>query len=310
MSLAADRAAYLPADTDVVVTVQVKQVAESELGKKIGADLLKQLVSISKPAEAAIQATGLDLMKDFELITVGIEIDKTDPPKPFALLEGTFDPKKIEQSVSAYRKEHPGKVEPIEVAGRPAYKIVASREANNMYAAILDDHKMVVAASEKDLIGAFDAAADKRKPVISKELIGLLSTAKSTAPIFARAWVKGKLNDLKVPNDKLQARVRAIEWATASVIVTKDVAMILTVSAPDEAAAQQLSDLMGAVAGLLRLQILAASEDQPELKPISDLLKGTRVAPQGKTVVATGSVKGEAIEKALKVAAEPKTPKK
>ena len=43
-----------------------------------------------------------------------------------------------------------------------------------------------------------------------------------------------------------------------------------------------------------------------ELRPISDLLRVTRVAPNGKTVVAYGMVKGESIEKAL----APQPPKK
>jgi hypothetical protein len=81
--------------------------------------------------------------------------------------------------------------------------------------------------------------------------------------------------------------------------VTKDVTVTVTLSAPDEVTAQQLSDLVGGVLGLVRLQILAAAEDQPELKPVADLLRNTKVAPNGKTVVASGMVKGDAIEKAL-----------
>ena len=81
--------------------------------------------------------------------------------------------------------------------------------------------------------------------------------------------------------------------------MNKDVTVTLTLGTPDETNAQQLSDLLGGTVGLLRLQIVAAAEDQPELKPVADLLRATKVMPSGKTVVATGSVKGEAIEKAL-----------
>ena len=43
--------------------------------------------------------------------------------------------------------------------------------------------------------------------------------------------------------------------------------------------------LLGAVVGLIRLQIAAATEDQPELMPIRDLLRRRKVAPVGKTVI-------------------------
>jgi hypothetical protein len=296
---AADPVAYLPADTDAVLTFNARQVAESELGRKFGADLLKELLRASKPAADAVEATGLDPLKDFDLITVGMDLDKLDPPRPFALFEGKFDAKKVEASVQEFMKAHPEKLSAVTVGEKGAYKIAGRKPEEAMYAAVLDDTKLVVAATEKDLSGAFAAAAGTRRPAVSKELARLLATAKSTAPIFARAWVKGKFNDLKLPNDKLQAQVRAVEWATAAVTVTRDVSITLTLSAPDEAAAKTLSDLLGAVVGLVRLQMAAAAEDQPELRPVSDLLRATKVAPVGKTVVATGSVKGEAIEKAL-----------
>ena len=75
--------------------------------------------------------------------------------------------------------------------------------------------------------------------------------------------------------------------------------MTAILNTPEEASAQKLSDLLGAVVGLVRLQIMAAAEDQPELRPVAELLRATRVAPNGKTVVAHGVVKGDAIEKAI-----------
>lgn len=304
---AADVSAYLPAETDAVMTIHVRQVADSELGKKVGADLLKELLGASKQAAAAVEATGLDLLKDFDVITVGIDLDKTDPPKPFALFEGKFDAKKVEASMAKFSKDHADRLSAVTVGGKSAYKLPGGKPTETMYTAILDDTRFAVAATEKDLSGAFQAAAGDRKPVISKDLAGLLATAKSTAPIFARAWVKGKLGELKLPNDKLNAQVQKVDWATAAITVNKDVAITLTVNAPDEASAKVLSDLLGAVVGLMRLQIAAATEDQPELMPIRDLLRATKVAPVGKTVVATGSVKGEAIEKAMQPPAAKKT---
>src|SRR5688572_13567171 len=94
-----DIAPYLPAETDVVLTVQARRVADSELGKKVGSDLLKTALRAVKPAAVAVEASGLDPLRDFDFITVGMDLDKTDPPKPFALFEGKFDVKKVEASI-------------------------------------------------------------------------------------------------------------------------------------------------------------------------------------------------------------------
>jgi hypothetical protein len=296
---AADPAAYLPAETDAVLTIQARRVSESDLGQKLGPDLMKELLRASKPAADAVAATGLDPLKDFDLITVGLDLDRAGTYKPFALFEGKFDAKKVDESVSAYMKDHPDKVQPVTVGGKPAYKLPGRKPEETMYAAILDDTKLVVAPTEKDLTGAFAAAAGTRKPVISKELAGLLAAARSPAPIFVRAWVKGRFNDLKLSNEQLRTRLQAVDWVTVAVAVTRDVAVTMTVNTPDEAAARQLSDILGGVLGLVKIQIRAAAEDQPELWPVSDLLRSAKVSPSGRQVVATGSVKGEAIEKAL-----------
>ncbi len=305
---ALDPIPFLPAETDAVVTIQAKQLAESELMQKVGPDLLKTLLKSSKQAAEALEATGLDPMKDFDRIVVGIDADKTDPPKPFALLEGKFDIKKVTAAVDDYAAKNPTKVSAVKVLDKPAYKITGKNDNETMYSAVISDTLLVVAPSEQALAGAFEAAAGSRKAVISKELAGVIAGTKSTAPIFVQAWVKGKFASLNVPNEQLKQRLQGVDWATATVTVTKDMALNVVINTPDAAAAKQLSDLLGGVVLLLKLQAAAAAEDQPELKFLVDLLRTTRVNPKDKTVVVTGVVHGSDIEKAMK--AEPAAPKK
>jgi hypothetical protein len=269
--------------------------------------LLKDLLAVGKPAAAAVRATGLDPAKDFDVITVGLTFNKATAARPFALFEGKFDRKAVEGTVAAYMKEHPTHLSAITVGDKPAYKVALGKPEEAMYAAILDDTKIAVAPSEKDLAGAVAAAAGTRKPVVSKELAGLLASVKPTGPVFLRAWVKGKFDDVNLPNDKLKAAIHGVDWATAAVAVNRDVALTVTLNTTDPASAQKLTDLLTGVIGLVRLQITAAAEDQPELRPVADLLRATKVAANGKLVVAAGTVKGESIEKAL-AASLAKTP--
>src|SRR5262245_49659259 len=119
----ADPIPYLPAETDAVLTIQARQLAESELGKKVGADLLKELLEVSKPAAAAVRATGLDPMRDFEVVTVGLTFNKATAARPFALFEGKFDRKAVEDKVDEYVKDHPDRLSAVTVGGKPAYKV-------------------------------------------------------------------------------------------------------------------------------------------------------------------------------------------
>lgn len=304
---ATDPVPYLPAETDIVMTVQVRQVVESELGQKYGRKLLKELLESSKQATVAVQATGLDPVRDLDVVTIGIGIDKNQPTRPFALLEGKFDRPAIDKNIAAFDKERPGILTAVTVAGKPAYRVAGSKPTDTMFAAFVDDTRLVVAATEKDLAGAFAAAAGGRTPVVSKGLAGLLRGVKPTAAVFVWGWVKGKFADLNLPNDKLKTAIQGVDWAAAAIQITRDVAVTATVNTPDAAAAQRLADLLNGVVGLVRLQMLAAAEDQPELRPVSDLLRATKVVPNGRTVVIHGTVKGASIDKAM---ATPPVPKK
>lgn len=299
---------FLPADTDVVITIQAKQIAESELLKNTGADLFKILLKSSKQVSDAVEASGVDVFKDFDRVVIGLNAEKTNPPKPFALLEGRFDPKKVAGAVEAFIAKNPGKVTPIMVGDKPAYRVTGKSEAETMYTAILSETMLVIAPTEKDITGAYEAAAGSRKPVISKELAKVLSTTKSTTPIFVQSWVKGKFANVNLPNEQLKQRIQAVDWMTASVNITKDVTLGAVINTPDAEAAKQLSNLIGGAVLLLKLQAVAAAEDQPEMKPVVELLRTVRVNPKDRTVVISGSVKGVEIEKALNPPATP--PKK
>jgi hypothetical protein len=300
----ADAIPFLPAGTDVVLVVQSRKVSETDLMKRVGGDLLKTAFRASRQAQVAVEASGLDPLKDFDRVTVAIDLDET--PKPFALLEGKFDPKAVDGSVAAYAKDNPGKVEAITVGGKAAYKVPGGKPTETMYTAVLDETKLVIAPSEKDLEGAFAAAAGPRSPVIGRELATLMANARPTAPIFLWAYVKGKFKDVDLGEPKLNARVQGVDWVTAAVAVSKDVAITVTANTPDPAAAKQLSDLGGASIGFLKLTLTAAADEQPQLKPVLALIRSARVAPNGKLIVATGSVKGDVIQRAFDPTAAPK----
>lgn len=290
---------FLPAETDVVITIQSKQVAGSELLKNVGADLMKILLKASPQASDAVEASGVDLLKDFDRVVIGLDAQKTNPFKPFALMEGRFDTKKVTEAVEAYIAKHPGQVTPIKVADKPAYQVKGRADNEVMFTAVISDSLMVLAPTEKALAGAFEAAAGGRKPVISKELAGVIATTKSTAPVFVQAWVKGRFASINLPNEQLKQRLQGVDWVTASANVTKDVTLNAVINTPDAAAAKQLGDLLGGAVLLLKLQAVAAAEDQPEMRPVVELLRSVRVNPKERTVVITGSVKGTEIEKAL-----------
>jgi hypothetical protein len=302
----ADVLAYLPAETDVIAVFKSKEIAQTELIKKVGGDLLKDLLKASRQASDAITASGLDPMKDFDAITIAIDLDQPGNPKPFAVFEGKYDIAKVTASIAEFMKKNPNQVEAVSVAGLAAYRVKGPDAKQDMYTALIDGSRIVVAPTQKNLEDAFDAAAGKRKSAISKDLANLMATAKTTAPIGVWGWVKGKLGDLNLPNAQLRERVKGIDWMSASVEIGKDLKINVGISTPNAEAAKQIADLLGGMIVLFKLQVTALVEEQPELLPVLELVRTTKVAPNGRYVTGFATVKGETIEKAVKAGILPK----
>jgi hypothetical protein len=305
-ALADNPISYLPANTDAILTIHSREIAQKPLLSKVAGDLLRDVLKSNQQAADAVQASGIDPMKDVEKITIGLDIDQLDTPKPFILLEGKFDPNKIAGAVSSYLEKNPGKATPITLAsGKSAYRVPGAKPEETMYTAILDDGHLLIAGSEKDIEGAF-VAVQGRKPVISADLSQLLKSAPIKTPIAIHAWVKGKLKEVKIPNEQFKNRVMGLQWATATIDFTTDITVEMKAGAPDEAAAKQLSEALGGVVYLGRLQVTAAADEQPILKPVVELLRTTKVTYAGPVVIAKGGIKGASLEKALNTLPEKK----
>ncbi len=292
---ALDTVPFLPADTDVIAIVNTKEVVASEAMKRIQPDLVKDLLKTVKKADIAIAASGLDPLKDFTRMTVALNLDTPSSPRPFAVLEGKFDTKKIGESIDAYVKANPTVIESIKVAGKQAYKLPGTTPEETMYNAVLSDSVIVVAPSEKALERAF-AALGGIKHALKAELAAMLPLLDPKAHITAISIVKGKLKDVNLPNEKTKQSIQAIDTISLNAMVGKDVDVEFRITAPG-ADLNKLTELLGGILGLARLQLVALVSEQRELYPLIDLIKSMKGANDGKVITYKGKMTGDAIEK-------------
>lgn len=295
ISFALDTIPFLPPNTDVILIVDAKEVVASEAMKRIQPDLIKDLLKTVKKADTAIAASGLDPLKDFTRITVSLNLDDPSHPVPFAVIEGKFDPKKIQENIESYSKANPSVIEAIKVAGKPAYKLPSANPQETMYNAVLSDSLIVVSPSEKFLERAF-AALGGIKHALKPELAALLPALDTKFHITAIGLAKGKLKELNLGNEKTKQTLQAIDTISMNAMVGKDIDVEFRVYAPG-ADLNKLTELLGGVLGLARLQLIALVAEQRELYPLIELIKSMRGANDGKVIVYKGKMTGDAIEK-------------
>ncbi|HEX5270552.1 MAG TPA: hypothetical protein VFW33_08710, partial [Gemmataceae bacterium] len=103
-AFAADAAApgfekYMPDAAEGVITINVRQLLDSELIKKAGLD--KALAG--EEAQKSFKDLGLDPLKDIERVIITSDKEKSEDP--YFIVQGKFDPAKLAAAADAAAKE-------------------------------------------------------------------------------------------------------------------------------------------------------------------------------------------------------------
>jgi hypothetical protein len=286
----------LPEDTEVIMTINVKQLMESGLAKKFDVkEKIKTAIEGSNEASTALSAMGLDPTSDFDRVTVAASA--SSPDKALIIVRGKFDKKKIETALKAAKDD---KIKETKVGGMTAFEF--SGQGQTMVGAILND-KAIVLSNGEDAIKAAGKRADaKDAPTLkSKAFAALLNKADSKATMQLLA-VNNK-TDAQIPNvvpADIAELLEKVETMTAAITVADDVKMAIEVSTKDAESAEKMNDLAKLGIGLGKDQAPKIARRMPAAGLLVDLAESAKTAVKDKTVTVTGSMSGSAIEKAVK----------
>jgi len=296
---AADLEKFLPKETDVVISVNVRQLLDSALVKKNALDLIKTALATNKEAQQAIEALGLDPLTDFNRISIAMGLEDVSNPKAVVLIDGKFDVKKIDGVMDMLIKKEPKQFALDKVGGKTVYKITTPDQPTPMYAAALDASTMVFVTSKDMMTGAFEAAAGNGKTVAKKEVLDLWSKMDSKSSLAIVAQTKGRLDAIPLPDPAMKKIIEQVVSITAELKVEKDVNVELSIGTATADEAKQMRELVAGGLELAKVQVKVAVAQQAEMKPLVDLVNTMTAVQKDKSVVITGKVSGEALEKAL-----------
>ncbi|MCE9530595.1 MAG: hypothetical protein K8T89_05620 [Planctomycetes bacterium] len=296
---AADLEKYLPKETDVVVSCNVRQALDSSIVKDHALALIKTTLTGSKDAQEVIKTLGLDPLTDFQRVSIGLNLDNVQSPSMLTIIEGKFDLRKIQEGIDEFIKQDPKKFGKEQVAGNTVYRIAAMGRAA-MYTSLVDSSIVVISSSKEPAAAAFDAFKGTRKPEIRKELADLLAKADSTSSLFMVAHTKGRLANLPFLDNEMKRLLDQIHTMTVAVRVERDVTLDLAIGAGTLDEAKKMHTLVAGGLEFGKLQVKVAVTQQPELQAIADLVNSMTAAQKDKTVVISGKVGGDAIGKLIK----------
>jgi hypothetical protein len=300
---AAEPDLLLPAATDTVMQINVKQILESDIVKKYAVEQLKQVLD-SQDAKKMLSEIGVDPLKDIDQLVLGSSGVNKDDMKVMFILHGKFSPDKLFQAAEAQAKRDGEKFSMIKDGSTIIFKYKPDNIDAPLFGTVVDE-KTVIATNDQKMIGTALATAKSAKGApLSKELVGLIKKMDDKSSMFAVSILKGKFDDVKIPGQGLpidlsafQPLLAKIQTMTVSLRVKADVHLEMTLGMKDEDAAGEFSKAMDDLLKQLKPLAQFAAAAEPRAKPLGDILGTIKTEAQKKDVIVTGMVTGANIGK-------------
>ena len=278
-----DELQYVPADAAVVAYANVRDVMNSEFRQRF-----RQLEPQSAARNEFQDKTGVNLEQDIDSIVAAMMPRTGDGAKPresaLVLARGRFDAGRLE----ALAVEHGG------TAGDYQGKRILTHAPTDTPDG--QDHGMSLGFIDADLVAigttdavrrAIDAGRDHRNVVSNTEVMRLVAELDNS-----NAWAVGRFDavakEAQLPTE-IQAQIPTISWFSAAGHINGGVSGVLKAEAKDDAAAQNLRDVIRGFLALAKLQ----AGTKPGMK---DMVDSLQLSGEGKTVSLAFSVPTEVLD--------------
>lgn len=279
-----DELQYVPADAAVVAYADVKDVLNSEFRQRF-----RRLEPQSPERNEFEQKTGINFEQDIDTVVAAMMPGAramADHPEESALLlaRGRFDASRLE----ALAVEHGGTV--TEYQGKRIVthqdRADATRQHDEMALAFLDAN-LIAIGSGGSVRKAIDARRENRNVVSNTEMMRLVAELDNS-----NAWAVGRFdalaNEAKLPSE-LKDQIPTISWFSAAGHINGGVSGVLKAETKDEAAAQNLRDVVRGFLALAKMQ----AGGKPGMKEMIDSLQ---LSGEGKTVSVAFTVPSEVLD--------------
>jgi hypothetical protein len=304
---AAEPDKLLPAETDTVAIVNLRQIIGSDIIKKYALDQIKQVLE-GQDAKKILEDLGLDPLKDVEKIVVGsveTQFKKDAQPKFLIIVHGKFEAEKLYKAAEVESKREGSKISLVKDGDTVMFKFEPGGAQGPVYGTVVNE-KTVIAGSDKALITTALKVADASKPApLKKELAALIGKLDDKASISMASVLKGKLDEVKLPAggglpvklDGIEKAIPKIETAAVSIKIGTDVLLDVTIGMKDEDAAGDMRNALDDLFRDLKPLVQGLGEFEPRAKPLSDVLASVKITSKNKDVTLTGKITGDNIGK-------------
>lgn len=299
---AAEPDKLLPEDSEFVLSVNLKQIVESEIIKKYALEQLKQALQ-GADARKFLTDLGLDPMKDVERIVAGGSgKDQTDT-KGLMIIHGKFDPDKLYKAAEAQTKKDPDHFTLVKDGKDVMFKYQPDN-GNPAYGTVVDETTVIVGSDKKMVTTAL--AVGSKKPNLSKDLTALIAKQDDKASLWMVGITKDKLNNLKLPKGggapaNLQDQLGKMDSVALAVRVTGDISLDVTLGMANADAAEELGRTIDEGLQQIKGAVPFLAAMNPQMKPLVEVVNTLKSTVKDKSINLSAKMAGKTIGELLKM---------
>jgi len=291
---ASESTRYLPADTEVVAFVNVRQLVDAPLVKKRALEPLKAAVKKHADAQHFLSAAGLDPLQDIQgLLIAGPGSKSTE--QVLVIMKGNFDLARIGTVAEEFARKYPKQLVIHDRDGARIYEGKSSEQPASVFVRIVDRHTMLLSPSRAYLLQAIKEA-DRPEPKMKKELQLLLDKTDSKQSLWLVALVTPDMRKVLGDNRQTANLADKISHLTGNILITDEVRAIFRVQTTDARAAQAVERILEGVRGIVQL---AALDMEEYGKLILAILAASEVRSEQTTVTFDARISESVLQKGL-----------
>lgn len=283
-----------PADAEVVVTVNVRQLLRTPVVQKHALDPLKLLLERNNELRQLLAAAGLDPLKDIDTIALSTSGNPTGKGKLLAVVRGDFDPDKVRAATEAYAKKYPGRLKALQEGDLPMWEITSD---NKSFFAAFAGKKTLVMTTAKEDTAAVVKRADQRPERLNKDMRAALDQLPGGESVWLAMVVTDPIKRLLKRDDLAKNFADAVQSVTGTLELNDDAQLTLVVHTNDPAAATQIKSKLDELMPLLNF--LAAGKDTSG-RVLKEVIDGIKLGTNKNDVSVRLKVTDAQLEKARK----------
>jgi len=297
---------YLPADSETLVVINVKQVVGSQLIKKHALKQIQDAIKDQESTAKILEALGFDPLKDLDRILMAAPAGG-EQDKALVVAYGKYDVEKFKTEAEKYAKDNKDALEVItakdgEGGEVTLYKVTLPNQQGGqdvpMYVHLANKTTMLASPSKDQVMTAIKVKGDKKPTFKNKafaEMVEKLDGQQSLGLVLpGSVLTQGPLADLPVKD-----QLATITIVSGGITVTDGLKMEFTLACKEADNAKDLKKTIDdyVTQGQLALAVLAGG--QKELAPVLELLKSMKTTSKDKNVTIKAELSADTINKAI-----------